>query len=871
MTPRQAIAHYTIISKLGEGGMGTVYRAVDTKLHREVAIKVLPDAFAADPDRLARFTREAQVLASLNHPNIASIYGVEDRALVMELVEGEPLKGPLPWETALDCARQIADALDYAHDKGIVHRDLKPANILITPGGTIKLLDFGLAKAMASEPAPGDPEASPTLTFSPTTAGFILGTAGYMSPEQAKGKAVDRRADIWALGVVLWELLTGRRLFEGETVSEAIAQVLTKEPDWTQAPAPARRLLRSCLQKDPKARLKSIGDWRLLLDEGETAASAPVRANRLPWAAAVVAMLLAAAAGWGWLHRETPATAGAYQLDILPPDGETVYQDASGGYQAISPDGSTLAYITGSSGARHILVRRLDSPTSRTLAGTELAEGLFWSPDSRHLGFTAGSKLERVDLGTGTVKEICDGGTTVRGATWSTDGTIVFGSMAPPLQKVPAEGGSPVPVLAYGKGEAAQYFPQFLPDGKQFLFYSRGGQVGLNGVYAGSIDRPPNQERRQILAGPTAARYAASKGPKDGYLLFLRERTLLAQPFDAERLTLSGSARSVAEDVGSRNTLGQFLPSQNGVLSTGTTGTLSRTVTVVSRDGKNVATVGAPGAFSSIRLSPDGKSAAVVEILSNAAAEIAILDMTHGRPVQFTSEGGTSVFPVWSADGKEVLFSSNRGETYRLYRKPISGQEQEIPTGANAAYAGAWVRDPERVVYGEPITPSSVTLMVRPLAPEGTPAPLFEGPRGTLMYSFRVSRSQRWVAYTSEVSGRPEVYVRSMPRQGGPAGPAIRISAGGGRDPAWSDDEKELFFGTVDDRLMAASVKETEGRLDAADPKRLFDLGGTSSGAGAVFWQPIGNGERFVVLRSAPVAPRDNRITVLGNWQARLR
>jgi serine/threonine-protein kinase len=482
MTPRQAIAHYTITSKLGQGGMGTVYRAIDTKLNREVAIKVLPDAFAADPDRLARFTREAQVLASLNHPNIASIYGVEDRALVMELVEGEPLKGPLPWEAALDCARQIADALEYAHDKGIVHRDLKPANILLTPGGTIKLLDFGLAKAMSSEPASGDPEASPTLTFSPTTAGFILGTAGYMSPEQAKGKAVDRRADIWAFGVVLWELLTGRRLFKGETVSEAIAQVLAKEPDWTQAPAPARRLLRSCLQKDPKARLKSIGDWRLLLDEGGTATSAPVRANRLPWAVAVVAMLLgAAAAGWGWLRREAPATAGAYQLDVLPPQGETVYQDAGGGYQAISPDGRTLAYITEGSGGRHILVRPLDSPTSRALAGTELAEGLFWSPDSRHLGFTAGSKLERVDLATGTVKEICNGGSTLRGATWSADGTILFGMAGTPLQKVPAEGGTPVPVLAYGRGEAVHFFPQFLPDGRHFLFYVHGGKVGLNG------------------------------------------------------------------------------------------------------------------------------------------------------------------------------------------------------------------------------------------------------------------------------------------------------------------------------------------------------------------------------------------------------
>jgi Tol biopolymer transport system component/predicted Ser/Thr protein kinase len=870
MTPRQAIAHYTITSKLGEGGMGTVYRATDTKLNREVAIKVLPDAFAADPDRLARFTREAQVLASLNHPNIASIYGVEDRALVMELVEGEPLKGPLPWEAALDCARQIADALEYAHDKGIVHRDLKPANILITPGGTIKLLDFGLAKAMFSEQAPGDPEASPTLTFSPTTAGFILGTAGYMSPEQAKGKAVDRRADIWAFGVVLWELLTGRRLFEGETVSEAIAQVLAKEPDWTQAPAPARRLLRSCLQRDPKARLKSIGDWRLLLDEGGAAASGPVRANRLPWAAAVAAMLLAAVFGWAWLRRDAPATAGAYQLDVLPPDGETVYQDALGGYQAISPDGRTLAFISEGNGARHILVRPLDSPTSRALAGTELADGLFWSPDSRHVGFTAGSKLERVDLGTGTVKEICDGFASLRGATWNADGTIVFGAAGIPLRKVPAEGGTPVPVLAYEKGEAGHLFPQFLPDGKHFLFWVRGGQGRLTGVYAGSIDRPPNQERRQILAGPTAARYAPSTGSKEGYLLFLRERTLLAQPFDAERLTLSGSARSVAENVGSRAELGQFLPSQNGILSTATAGNLFRTVTVVSRDGKTIATVGAPGAFSAIRLSPDGRSAAVIEVLS-PAMEIAILDMTHGRPVQFTSEGGLSLFPVWSPDGKEILFSSLRGEMYRLYRKAISGKEQEIPTGPNlAAIAAAWLHDPERVVYIEPISPSLLRLMMRPLAPEGTPAPLFDSSRGR-MYSFSVSRSQRWVAYTSEESGRPEVYVRSMPRQGEPAGPAIRISTGAGRDPAWSDDEKELFFGTLDDRLMAASVKETEGRLDAAEPKRLFDLGATSTFGGALFWQPIGNGERFVVLRSSPVAPRDNRVSVLTNWQARLR
>jgi predicted Ser/Thr protein kinase len=405
LTAGTRLGPYEIIAPIGAGGMGEVYRARDTKLGRDVAIKVLPALLAQDPERLARFEREAKVLASLNHPNIAQIYGIEDRALIMELVEGQTLQGPLPLETALDYARQIADALEAAHEKGITHRDLKPANIMITPAGVVKVLDFGLA-AVAQSSDPSNPANSPTLTISPTRAGMILGTAAYMSPEQARGKAVDRRADIWAFGVVLFEILTGKPLFAGETVSDTLAHVLIREPDWEQVPAKVRRLLEACLQKDPKQRLQAIGDWRLLLADAQPQSTAPTqsRLGRVAWV--VAGVLLVALASLAFVHfREKPPVKELVRFEIPAPANASLNLDL-----AVSPDGRKTAFIvTGADRKSMIWIRSLDTEEARPLAGTEDASGApVWSPDSRYLAFASGGKLKRIEASGGPAQTICD-------------------------------------------------------------------------------------------------------------------------------------------------------------------------------------------------------------------------------------------------------------------------------------------------------------------------------------------------------------------------------------------------------------------------------------------------------------------------------
>jgi hypothetical protein len=497
-----------MIAKIGEGGMGEVYRALDTKLGREVAIKMIPETFAQDADRMMRFARESRVLASLNHPHIAAIYGVEERALVMELVEGPTLaerieQGPIPLEEALPIARQIADALEYAHEKGIVHRDLKPANIKLTADGQAKVLDFGLAKALANDPVAGDLADSPTLTMRATVAGVIMGTAAYMSPEQARGKTVDKRADIWAFGVVLYEMLTSLRLFEGETVSDTLAHVLTKEPDWDRAPAKTRRLLRKWLEKDPKRRLRDIGDaWELLEEAAETQATG-LRHLWLPWAAAVAIL---AGAGLAMVYfRETPPQPDPMRFQIPAPDKTTF----DGGI-ALSPDGRRMAFVAdGADGRRMVWVRPLDSLAAQALPGTEGASyGLFWSPDSRFLGFHVQGKLKKIEATGGPPQTLCEiPGLIIIGGSWNRDGAIIFGTPASGLFRVPQAGGVATQFTKpdASLGETGHVRPWFLPDGRHFLYFTVSEKVDDEAVYLATLD---SKERKRLVAAKQAAAYA---------------------------------------------------------------------------------------------------------------------------------------------------------------------------------------------------------------------------------------------------------------------------------------------------------------------------------------------------------------------------
>lgn len=590
---------YEILAPIGAGGMGEVYRAKDTKLKREVALKVLPETVAADPERMVRFQREAEVLASLNHPNIAQIYGVEERALVMELVEGESPEGPMPFDEAWKIASQMVAALEYAHDKGIVHRDLKPANVKITPEGVLKLLDFGLAKAFTNQrEASVNAEDSPTLTIGATEVGVILGTAAYMSPEQARGKQVDRRADIWAFGVVLYEFLTGQRLFRGEDVSETLAQVLTKEPDLSQTPPQARRLLRRCLERDPRRRLRDIGEARFLLEDWSQPSPPRSRIGMVATAATGVLALAALA----FIHfRETPPQQQTLRYTVSTPENSTMHSFA------VSPDGRYIAIATAVNGKRQLWLRPLDSLQAQPMLGTEDSTYPFWSPDSRYIGFFAQGKLRKIAVSGGPAQSLCDA-TNARGGSWSRNNTIVFapyGGSGAAIQGVSAAGGVPAD-LTRTKGDYR--FPVFLPDGSHFLYTETGASPEKNGVYISSVTGKENQ---RVLADVSSVVFAV------GHLLFIRETTLMAQPFDAGKGQTSGDAFPVAEGVSFDNAI-SFAPvtaSESGMLlyaSSGAAG--SSQIVWFDRAGKTPGSLDSPGAGWEPAISPDEKDSCLPAI-----------------------------------------------------------------------------------------------------------------------------------------------------------------------------------------------------------------------------------------------------------------
>jgi eukaryotic-like serine/threonine-protein kinase len=875
------LGSYEITNAIGAGGMGEVYQAHDAKLARDVAIKVLPEAFAHDPERLSRFQREAKMLASLNHPNIATIHGLEQFGgrsyLVMELVSGETLadrikrEGPIPVEEALAIAKQFAEALEAAHEKSIIHRDLKPANVKVTPEGKVKVLDFGLAKAFEGDATSEDVGNSPTLSAAMTMQGVILGTAAYMSPEQARGKAVDKRTDIWAFGCVLFELLTGKQAFHGEDVTDILAAVVRAEPDWNQlppsTPTKIRDLLRHCLQKDKSQRLRDAGDARIEIQESLTAPtySEPVAAQRerpVSWIA-LVALLLLALAAISFIHfRETPPPQRTARFQVPLPD-----KTSSAIFQ-LSPDGRVLAFsaIEGSRG--HLWVRPIDSVAAQAVPGTEDATYPFWSPDSAYIGYFVPGKLKKVALAGGPPQTICDA-PDGRGGTWNGDGVIVF-SPGPgsAIARVSAAGGVPTALTKLAMPDELRRFPIFLPDNIHFLYLSNAGKPETNGINVGSLDGAPSV---RILSDESSAAYAPSEASgANGVVLFRREGTLMGVPFDSRRLRTTGEVFPIAEGVGvyGNANAAAFSVSPSGVLaySTGEIlgGTQTREMAWMDRAGKRLSVVGHPDKISSMALSPNEKG--ILFNLFNAGgdtSDIWLLDVERGVPSRFTFRPGLSSSGIWSPDGSTIVFES---DNRTIYRKPANGtgKEELLVTGGINNRPLDWSRDGKFVVYQNYGGTTGTDLMLLPLQGDQKPVPY-------LQTSFNEGNAQfspdgRWMAYASNESGQPQVYVQAIPASGA----KWQISPAGGDQPRWRRDGKELYYISADRKLMAVSIKN-DTAFEAGAPQPLFELNPVYPPlSGRFVYQPTANGQKFLVVANVggEVAPP---ITVVLNWQAGLK
>ncbi len=884
LTAGTRLGPYEVISLLGAGGMGEVYRARDARLGRNVALKVLPPAFAADEERMGRFEREAQLLASLNHPNIAILHGLEEsggvRALVMELVEGPTLAdrlaaGPLPLEEALAIARQIAEALEAAHERGIVHRDLKPANVKITPEGVVKVLDFGLAKVAEDPAVSGNPAASPTLTLAATRAGVILGTAAYMSPEQASGRPVDKRADIWAFGVVLWECLGGRRLFEGETVSHTLADVLRAEIDVNKLPAGTppviRDLIRRCLDRDVKSRLRDIGEARIVIQKylaspdaassppAAIAASPPVASTLrrvvLPWA--VAAVLLVLCATLAAIHfRERPPEAYPIRFTVSQPDKVTFqWFDLP----VISPDGRNLAFTGtmaaagGGAGANQLWIRPLDAVEARPLAGTDGAYLPFWSPDGRFIAFFSAGKLKKIDIAGGPPVTLCDGA--LGGGAWSRDGVILLASNTGTIQRVSAAGGDPKPVLGLDKvrQETSQTWPAFLPDGRHFLYLSRAPDPGKAGIFVASLDAG---EPRLLVTGESKPAYAPP-----GYLLFTRQETLFAQPLDLSKLQVRGEAVPVAEGVGRMTSMlpgSLYSASENGVLAFRGGNAADLRLVWYGRDGKRLGALGDPGFYRQIALSPDETRLTVERYDAKTSTwDIWLLETRSAIFSRLTFSPADDSDPVWSPDGRQIAFNSNRKGQLDLYRKEIgSGQEELLLENAERKVPEAWLKD-NSILY---TNFQGKTIYRLPLQGDRKPEILLqtEFPKDEP----HVSLDERWVAYGSLESGRWEVYVASFPR----FTDRRQVSSSGGGQALWRKDGRELYYFSLDGKMMAVDVK-VGATLETGLPRVLFETRLRPSPLMDQY-AVTGDGAKFLVAE--PVEEAAKPMTILLNWTAHL-
>jgi Tol biopolymer transport system component len=883
---------YQIAGVVGAGGMGEVYRARDTTLNRDVALKVLPEAVTFDADRIARFKREAQLLAALNHPNIAAIYGFESsghvQALVLELVEGPTLAerialGAIPAGETLPIARQIADALEAAHEQGIVHRDLKPSNIKLRSDGAVKVLDFGLAKALEPMAAPGvDVTGSPTITTPAMTGvGVILGTAAYMSPEQARGRAADRRSDVWSFGCVVFEMLTARRAFDGEDVSDTLAAVLKDEPAWQRLPSSTpdnvQVLLRRCLQKDRGSRLRDIGDARLEID---AAIGQPVNRRSSGGGRPIERLVLIAAlaiatfvAGWAMLRdaRRIPPVR-EMRVDIAtPPTRDPVSL-------AISPDGRSIVFAATTEGRSRLWLRSVDTTAARQLTGTEDARFPFWSPDSRSIGFFAlDDKLKRIEVNGGAIGELAAAPVGAGGA-WNQEGTVLYAPVPDaPILRVSASSASSISVVNMAAvtqldvpRQTGHRFPTFLPDGRHFLYYVA-GRPDVRGVYVGQLDGSQSQ---RLLDADAPAVYAPPVAAATGQLLFVRQSVLWAQDFDAGKLELSGIPFKVAEQIAidsGRNVAALGASAAGSIVyRTGSTAGGSQ-LTWFDRAGKEFGRAGGPaldlGLAANPSLSPDGRFVAMSRSV-DGNTDIWRLDIDRDILARFTSEAVPEIYPLWSPDGQRIVYSSRTAGKpgFDLYEKSVNSTAPgtlllKVDT---VAVATDWSPDGRVLLYRRFDPKNSTDIWALPTEGDRHPFPVVQTAFDERDAQF--SPDGKWIAYQSNESGRFEVYVQPFPGPGG----KTQVSIEGGAQPRWQRDGRELFYIALDGYLHSVQMRFASNNtiVQAGSPVRMFmtHVGAVVQGGSSQAYVVSRDGQRFLMNTVAEVAS-NSPITMILNWR----
>jgi Tol biopolymer transport system component/tRNA A-37 threonylcarbamoyl transferase component Bud32 len=858
---------YEIIELIGKGGMGEVYRARDTRLDRIVAVKVSKEKFSA------RFEREARAVAALNHPHICTLYDVGPNYLVMEYIEGAPVKGPLPLEQALKYAAQICDALDAAHSKGITHRDLKPGNILVTKSAGVKLLDFGLAKQSRDRKGGEDDE---TLTMAVTGTGQIVGTLYYMSPEQLQGQEAGPESDIFSFGLVLYEILTGKRAFDGKTTASVIAAIMERPaPSVVDvAPAVLDRALSRCLEKDPQRRWRSAWDLKAELEWIGTDRPVAVAARKgfgvgrmLPWALAV---LLALALGFVAYRRTSEEAPRVLKMSVLLPDKALPVGPAV--VPAVSPDGKSIAFGATVGGKRQLWVRDLDSLAAHPLAGTEGGGTVyFWSPDSRWIGFANGRQLEKIETSGGRALPICRAESYSKGS-WGKD-YIVFGTLGG-IRRVPVSGGEPTIVVPAREGIEVSS-PWFLPDGRHFLYAAFSADSQQTVIYAGDVEaKNPSENGRKVLDGGASVAYS------DGYILFVRDGTLMAQRFDTESLQTQGDAAAVPEQVGRRGNA--YSVSQNGILAYSSGGVTTTQLTWYSREGQVVGTVGTPGFGLSAAVSPDGSTVAFDRTGEGVGlgGDVWLLD-PRGSESRFTFGGGQNFYPVWSPEGTRIAYYSRRGATGAVYVKSRNGT---ATNGADDAqplhktllgdhFPSDWSRDGQYIVEEVDDPKTHFDIWVAPLAVNQAPFVYLNSEFNESQP--KLSPNGQWLAYVSNETLRNEVYLQAFPKPGG----KTKVSTKGGDLPLWSRDGKELYYITPDRKLVAVEIKGSGNSIQLGATKVLFPVRmGFAPAPGTLpilnfmrgFAYDVTKDGRFLIP-SVVEKSEDAAITVVVNWMAGLK